>query len=84
MADRVAVRPDLLGPQHPDISNSDKALLLDIVKVFNRCLAQAATPRGYRVIDVFTLSAGPDGKASGERHIDDFHLKPDSLTLALS
>jgi hypothetical protein len=35
------------------------------------------------MIDVFAISAGPDGKASGEQHIDEYHLKPDALDLAL-
>jgi hypothetical protein len=35
------------------------------------------------MIDVFAISAGPDGKASGKQHIDDFHLKPEALGLAL-
>ena len=75
---------DLLDPQHPEVSSADKALLIDIVRMFNRSLAVAAARGGYRVIDLFQLSAGPQGRASGERHIDDFHLKPDSLSLALS
>jgi Flp pilus assembly protein TadD len=74
---------DALGAQHPDASDGDKALLVDIVKVFNMCLRRAATKHGYRLIDVFAVSAGADGKASGEQHIDDFHLKPDALDLAL-
>ena len=74
---------DALSAQHPDASADDKALLIDIVKVFNMCLRRAAAEHGCRMIDVFTISAGPDGKASGEQHIDDFHLKPGALDLAL-
>jgi tetratricopeptide (TPR) repeat protein len=74
---------DALSPQHPDASDADKALLIDIVKAFNLCLRQAAAKHGYRMIDMFAISAGPDGKASGEQHIDDFHLKPGALDLAL-
>jgi tetratricopeptide (TPR) repeat protein len=74
---------DALAAEHPDASAADKALLVDIVKVFNMCLGRATAKHGYRMIDVFAVSAGPDGKASGEQHIDVFHLKPDALALAL-
>jgi tetratricopeptide (TPR) repeat protein len=74
---------DELSVQHPDASDGDKSLLIDIVKGFNLCLRRAAGTHGYRMIDVFAISAGPDGKASGEQHIDEYHLKPDALDLAL-
>jgi tetratricopeptide (TPR) repeat protein len=74
---------DALSARHSDASDSDKALLIDIVKVFNMCLRRAAVENGHRMIDVFAISAGPDGKASGAQHIDDYHLKPDALALAL-
>jgi tetratricopeptide (TPR) repeat protein len=74
---------DALSGQQLGASDADKALLIDIVKVFNMCLRRAAAKHGCRMIDVFAISAGPDGKASGEQHIDDFHLKPGALALAL-
>jgi Flp pilus assembly protein TadD len=74
---------DTLSPEHPDASADNKALLIDIVKVFNIYLRRAAAKHGGRMIDVFAISAGPDGKASGEQHIDDYHLKPAALDLAL-
>ena len=74
---------DALKAQHPDASAEDKALLIDIVKFFNMGLRRAAAERGWRMLDVFALSAGPDGKASGEKHVDDYHLKPETLVLAL-
>jgi hypothetical protein len=74
---------DLLSPRYPDASADDKALLIDVVKVFNIYLRRAAARHGCRMIDVFAISAGPDGKASGEQHIDDYHLKPGALDLAL-
>jgi hypothetical protein len=74
---------DALAAEHPDASAEDKSLLIDIVKVFNMCLRRAAEQHGFRMIDVFAVSAGPDGKASGDQHIDPYHLKPEALALAL-
>lgn len=74
---------DALSAQHPDASDGDKALLIDIIKIFNLSLRRAAAKHGHRMIDVFAVSAGPDGKASGKQHIDDYHLKPEALGLAL-
>lgn len=75
---------DALSGQQPEASEGDKALLIDIVKVFNMCLRRAAAKRGCRMVDVFGISAGPEGKASGAQHIDDYHLKPGALDLALT
>jgi len=75
---------DALAEQHPDVSDGDKSLLVDIVKMFNLNLARAAAAHGHHVADVFALSAGADGKATGAQHIDEHHLKPDVLAAALS
>lgn len=74
---------DALGAEHPDASAEDKALLIDIVKAFNMGLRRAAAERGHRFVDVYAVSAGPDGKASGDQHVDPYHLKPEALALAL-
>jgi tetratricopeptide (TPR) repeat protein len=74
---------DALAPEHPDASPEDKSLLVDVVKLFNMSLRRAAGARGFRMIDVFAISAGPDGKASGDQHVDPYHLKPEVLGLAL-
>jgi tetratricopeptide (TPR) repeat protein len=74
---------DALVPEHPDAGPEDKSLLVDIIKMFNMSLQQATRERGFRMIDVFTISAGPDGKASGAQHVDPYHLKPEALALAL-
>jgi tetratricopeptide (TPR) repeat protein len=74
---------DALAAEHPAADPEDKSLLIDIVKVFNMYLRRAADERGFRVIDVFAVSAGPDGKASGDQHVDPYHLKPEALALAL-
>ena len=74
---------DALRAQRPDAMEHDKTLLIDIVKVFNACLRREAAKHDSRMIDVFAISAGADGKASGEQHIDDYHLRPAALDLAL-
>ena len=74
---------DAVAAELVDITADDKSLLIDIVKVFNMCLRRVADQHGVRMIDVFAVSAGPDGKASGEQHVDPYHLKPEALALAL-
>jgi tetratricopeptide (TPR) repeat protein len=74
---------DALAAEHLDASADDKSLLIDIVKMFNMCLRRAGEQHGLRMIDVFAISAGPDGAASGDQHIDPYHLKPEALALAL-
>jgi hypothetical protein len=74
---------DALAAEHPDASPDDKSLLIDIVRVFNMCLRRAADQHGFHMVDVFAVSAGPDGKASGEQHVDPYHLKPEALARAL-
>jgi tetratricopeptide (TPR) repeat protein len=74
---------DALAAEHRDASADDKSLLIDIIRVFNMCLRRGAEQRGLRMVDVFAVSAGPDGKASGEQHVDPYHLKPEALALAL-
>jgi tetratricopeptide (TPR) repeat protein len=74
---------DALAAEHPDAGADDKSLLIDIIKVFNMSLRRATEQHGFRMVDVFADSAGPDGKASGEQHVDPYHLKPEALARAL-
>ena len=74
---------DALAAEHPDADAGDKSLLIDIVKFFNMYLRRAASEHGFRMIDLFAVSAGPDGKATGDQHVDPYHLKPEALALAL-
>lgn len=60
-------------------TDEDKALLIRIIGLFNRSLERAATEKSHRYVDVYLASAGADGAASGLRHLDDIHLKPDAL-----
>ena len=72
-----------MAPRDPAVTDDDKALLIQIIRLFNRSLQQAAAERGYRFIDVYALTAGANGAASGLHHLDDIHLKPDVLSLAI-
>jgi tetratricopeptide (TPR) repeat protein len=78
-----APRLDAASAGHPSLSDDDKSLLIEIVRLFNASLRRAAAGHGCGYADVFAISAGPEGSASGEHHIDDVHLKPDVLPLAL-
>jgi tetratricopeptide (TPR) repeat protein len=68
----------------PAPGDEDKALLIRIIRLFNGSLERAAKEKGHRYIDVYQASAGADGAASGLQHLDDIHLKPDLLRLALN
>ena len=69
--------------REPPLTDDDKTLLVQIIRLFNQSLERAATAGNHRYIDVYALSAGVDGAASGLHHLDDIHLKPDVLSLAL-
>jgi tetratricopeptide (TPR) repeat protein len=72
-----------MAPRDPALTDDDKALLIHIIQLFNRSLQSAAANRNLRFIDVYGLTAGADGAASGLHHLDDIHLKPDVLSLAI-
>ena len=55
-----------------------------LVRFFNAALATLASDHGCRYIDVFSVSAGPDGFAHGMGHLDAYHLTPDCLATALA
>jgi tetratricopeptide (TPR) repeat protein len=69
--------------REPALTDDDKTLLIRIIRRFNQALQRAAAAGNHRSIDVYTPSAGEDGAASGLHHLDDIHLKPDVLRLAL-
>jgi tetratricopeptide (TPR) repeat protein len=72
-----------MAPRDPALTEDDKALLIEIIRLFNRSLQRVAGDKGLRMIDVYGVTAGADGAASGVHHLDDIHLKPDVLSLAL-
>ena len=52
---------------------------LAVVAQFNRRLEQTSTERGCGFVDLYGMSVGDDGTASGRFHIDDTHLFPWAL-----
>jgi hypothetical protein len=73
-----------MASRDPALTDEDKALLTEIIRLFNHSLQQAAAERNLRVIDVYGLTAGTDGAANRLHHLDDIHLEPDALSLALA
>lgn len=73
-----------MAPREPALTDEDRSLLIQVIRLFNLSLARAAAARNHRTIDVYDLSAGADGAANGRHHLDDIHLKPDALGLALA
>lgn len=72
-----------MAPRDPALADDDKTLLIQIITLFNRSLQRTAGERNFRFIDVYGLTAGADGAASGVHHLDDIHLQPDMLSLAI-
>ncbi len=55
-----------------------------LILYFNQCLAQEALKQGLPFIDIYALTAGPDGWAKEGVHIDGVHLMPDLVAGALA
>lgn len=70
--------------RNAEASAEEKMLLVRTIRLFNAALERTAKAAGHRYLDVYTPSAGADGTASGSLHLEDVHLKPEALQLALS
>ena len=57
---------------------------LYLVRFLNAALRTFAEEEGCGFIDVYSLSAGEDGYAHGRAHLDDYHLLPGYLSVALA
>lgn len=73
-----------MPPRDPALTDDDKRLLIDVIRLFNLSLQRATAGRNLRFVDLYSLTGGTDGTASGRHHLDDIHLKPDVLSLAVS
>jgi tetratricopeptide (TPR) repeat protein len=71
-----------IGVPAPQKEKAD-AELVAVIRMFNTRLKQDAEIRGCRFIDIYTLTAGPDGIASGTYHVDGVHLGPGALQAAI-
>jgi tetratricopeptide (TPR) repeat protein len=78
-----APRVDHIRAFNAVFTPDDEALLIEVIRLFNDSLKRAAAEKSRRVIDVYSLTAGPDGNAHGSYHIDSYHLKPEALALAM-
>ncbi len=54
-----------------------------VVKMFNLQLRREAEGRACRFIDLYAVTAGPDGFATAAYHIDGVHLDPSALQAAI-
>jgi tetratricopeptide (TPR) repeat protein len=61
----------------------DQRLLVRVIRTFNHCLRDATVRRGFRFVDLYSLTDAGEGKADGTWHVDTHHLKPAALALAL-
>jgi len=61
------------------LSEEDKAIYLNTVKLFNQFLAKAAAQTGCSFLDPYQETATEQGIANTEFHIDPFHLAPNFL-----
>jgi tetratricopeptide (TPR) repeat protein len=77
--------PNFNAPHYPfgDTSPADKETLVRVIRSFNMRLKEAAARRHRRFVDLYAVTVGAGGTATGGLHIDNFHLKPDALALAL-
>jgi len=64
------------------LSNHDRQTFLQVVELFNGCLANAALSSHCGFIDVYGQTVTENGLADGRHHIDAFHLSPDFLAHA--
>jgi hypothetical protein len=64
--------------------SDDAARFLRIITIFNEVLREGCLRRGMGFLDVFAMTDAGGGKASGDWHIDVYHLRPDALTKAFA
>jgi tetratricopeptide (TPR) repeat protein len=69
---------------YTDFTPEEEDRLVMVIRLFNDELARVVSEYGCRVIDIYGLTAGPDGRADGSYHNDEHHLKPDALGLAFA
>jgi Tfp pilus assembly protein PilF len=60
----------------PLIQDEERHLQALVVREFNRALAAGCGERNFRLLDLYAPTAGPDGLAHGQGHLDTVHLEP--------
>jgi hypothetical protein len=64
------------------IPHAQAQQLLDLILNFNQQLQQQALQAGMGFLDIFALTNTGQGKANGNEHLDQIHLKPDAYAKA--
>lgn len=68
--------------RHPDFDEATWRQHADLIRQWNTELATACAGAGFGFIDVYALTAKPDGTSNGQWHCDSAHLLPKALTAA--
>lgn len=61
---------------------ADIAAFLSVPRRVNARLAHCCARLGWPFIDLYELTSGADGRATGNWHLDDYHLMPTALSAA--
>ena len=61
------------------LSEDDRVLLIDIVRVFNDALRVVCEERQVRLLDVHAYTASVEGVADGRKHVDRHHVHPETV-----
>lgn len=65
------------------LTEDDRRIFLRIIRLFNQALQSAVLHEGARLVDVYAATATDAGVSSMRYQLDDFHLTPDFLGIAL-
>lgn len=57
--------------------------LIELVRRFNAQLQEKAEACGMEILDLYAMTAGENGWSNGTCHLDEYHLQPNVLGLAL-
>ena len=68
--------------RHPDFDEAVWQRHVDLIRQWNQQLAKACAEAGYGFVDLYALTAEPDGTANGQWHCDSVHLLPTALQAA--
>lgn len=61
------------------LAHDDEKLLIKVIRDFNAALKKEAEVLNIPVLDRYGITTNSDGVAVGNRHLDGYHLKPDTL-----
>jgi tetratricopeptide (TPR) repeat protein len=64
------------------LTKTEAEQLVNLIRLFNAGLKRQALASGMDFLDIYALTDRGDGIASGEWHIDNFHLQPNAIVEA--